>query len=132
VLEALATAELIVIGPSNPLVSIEPILALAGIRDAIEEASAPRVAVSPIVAGRALKGPADRMLTSLGHEVSALGVARIYRGLVDRFVIDEADAALAPAIGALGMEVTILPTVMRTHADRAELARALCRGILRR
>ena len=132
VLEALATAELIVIGPSNPLVSIEPILALAGIRDAIEEASAPRVAVSPIVAGRALKGPADRMLTSLGHEVSALGVARIYRGLVDRFAIDEADAVLAPAIGALGMEVTILPTVMRTHADRAELARALCRGILRR
>jgi LPPG:FO 2-phospho-L-lactate transferase len=83
------------------------------------------VAISPIVDGRALKGPADRMLASLGYESSALGVARLYAGLVDRFVLDEADAILAPRIEELGMAVSMLPTVMRTDADRAALARAL-------
>jgi LPPG:FO 2-phospho-L-lactate transferase len=83
------------------------------------------VAVSPIIAGRALKGPADRMLADLGHEVSALGVARLYAGLVDRFVLDSVDAGLAPAIAALGMAATVLPTVMRSDDDRAALARSL-------
>jgi LPPG:FO 2-phospho-L-lactate transferase len=83
------------------------------------------VAVSPIVAGRALKGPADRMLTSLGHEASAVGVARIYAGAIDRFVIDEADASLAPDIERLGLKVQVLPTVMRGDADRAALASAI-------
>ncbi|HET8570764.1 MAG TPA: 2-phospho-L-lactate transferase, partial [Candidatus Limnocylindria bacterium] len=100
-----------------------PILALPGMRDAV--AAVPTVAVSPIVAGRALKGPADRMLVSLGHDASALGVARLYADLVDRFVIDEADAELAPAIEALGISVRVLPTVMRSDADRAALAAAL-------
>jgi LPPG:FO 2-phospho-L-lactate transferase len=77
------------------------------------------------VAGRALKGPTDRMLASLGHEVSAVGVARLYAGLVDRFVLDEADADLAPAIEALGMQPLVTATVMLTDADRAALARAL-------
>jgi LPPG:FO 2-phospho-L-lactate transferase len=122
-LVALATAELVVIGPSNPIVSIGPILALAGVREAV--ASARVVAVSPIVAGAALKGPADRMLRSLGHEVSAVGVARLYAGLVDRFVLDEADASLASAVEALGMTAMVLPTVMRSDADRANLARSL-------
>jgi LPPG:FO 2-phospho-L-lactate transferase len=81
--------------------------------------------VSGIVAGKALRGPADRMLTSLGHESSAVGVARLYEGLVQRFVIDEADAELAPAIEALGMAVSVLRTVMRSDEDRAGLARAL-------
>lgn len=121
VLEAIADADLVVIGPSNPMVSIAPILALAGVRDALRQA----VAVSPIIAGRALKGPADRMLASLGHESTALGVARLYSGLVDRFVLDEADASLAPAVEALGMEAVVLPTVMRTDADRAALAASL-------
>src|ERR1700693_5628135 len=93
-LAAIATAELVVIGPSNPIVSIGPILALPGMREAMLASPAPRLGVSGIVAGRALRGPADRMLTSLGHESSALGVARLYAGLVQRFVIDEADAAL--------------------------------------
>jgi LPPG:FO 2-phospho-L-lactate transferase len=124
-LVALATAELVVIGPSNPLVSIGPILAIPGMREALVASPAPRLGVSGIVAGKALRGPADRMLTSLGHESSALGVARLYRGLVERFVIDEADAALAPAIEALGMEVSVLPTVMGDDEGRARLARAL-------
>ncbi len=124
-LVALATAELIVIGPSNPIVSIGPILAVPGMREALVAAPAPRLAVSGIVAGRALRGPADRMLSSLGHDSSALGVARLYAGLVDRFVVDTADAALATAIEALGMAVSVLPTVMRSDDDRVNLARGL-------
>jgi LPPG:FO 2-phospho-L-lactate transferase len=122
---ALASAELVVIGPSNPIVSIGPILAIPGMREALTAAPAPRIGVSGIVAGKALRGPADRMLASLGHESSALGVARLYEGLVERFVIDEADAALAPAIETLGMAVSVLPTVMRDDEDRARLAREL-------
>ena len=124
-LVALAIAELVVIGPSNPIVSVGPILAVPGMREALVASPAPRIGVSGIVAGKALRGPADRMLVSLGHESSALGVARLYTGLLDRFVIDEVDAALAPAIEALGMAVSILPTVMRSDEDRAGLARAL-------
>lgn len=121
-LESIADAALVVIGPSNPLVSIGPILELPGVREALAEARAPKVAMSPIVGGRALKGPADRMLASMGHESSAVGVARLYTGLVDRFVLDEEDAALAPQIGALGMAVDVLPTVMRAESDRGRLA----------
>lgn len=129
VLGALGEAGLVVIGPSNPIVSIGPVLSLPGVREAIGAADAPTVAVSPIVAGRALKGPADRMLSSLGHEPSSLGVARLYAGLADRFVVDEADAALAePIAEETGMAVTVLPTVMRTDADRATLAAALLRS----
>jgi LPPG:FO 2-phospho-L-lactate transferase len=125
-LAAIATADLVVIGPSNPIVSIGPILALPGVREAVEAARARAVAVSPIIGGKALKGPADRMLTSLGHESSAIGVARLYADLVDRFVVDEADAALAPPIEAeLGMAVEVLPTIMRSDADRRRLASAL-------
>jgi len=124
-LDAVGTADLIVIGPSNPLVSIGPILELSGMRQAVIDAPATVVAVSPIIAGRALKGPADRMLASLGHEQSAVGVARIYAGLADRFVLDEADAALAPQVEELGMEVAVLPTVMRSDEDRANLARGI-------
>jgi LPPG:FO 2-phospho-L-lactate transferase len=134
-LVALATAELVVIGPSNPVVSIGPILAIPGMREALLASPAPRIGVSGIVAGKALRGPADRMLTSLGHESSALGVALLYDGLVERFVIDEADAALAPSVEALGMGVSVLPTVMRDDGDRAQLARALVElgeGMLRR
>ncbi len=125
VLEAIGSAELLVIGPSNPFVSIGPTLELPGVRDALAAADAPKVAVSPIIGGRALKGPADRMLASLGHEPTALGVARLYVGLVDRFVLDEADASMAPAIEALGMSADVLPTVMRSDADRMELAAAV-------
>lgn len=125
-LDAISAADLVVIGPSNPIVSIGPILALPGARDALEAAGARAVAVSPIIGGVALKGPADRMMTSLGHESSALGVARLYAGLVDRFVVDDADADLAPRIEEeLGMAVEVLPTVMRTLDDRRRLAATL-------
>lgn len=125
VLEAIAGADLVVIGPSNPIVSIGPILALAGVRAALEASPAPKVAVSPIVAGRALKGPADRMLVSLGHESTAGGVARIYAGMVDRFILDSADAALVGDIEALGMSAGVLDTVMRDDDDRRALAASL-------
>jgi LPPG:FO 2-phospho-L-lactate transferase len=94
-------------------------------RDALMAGPARRIGVSGIVAGQAIRGPADRMLAALGHEASALGVARLYAGLLHAFVIDEADAGLAPAIAELGMEAVVLPTVMRTDADRADLARRI-------
>jgi LPPG:FO 2-phospho-L-lactate transferase len=122
---ALATAELVVIGPSNPIVSIAPILTVPGLREALLASPAQRIGVSGIVGGKAVRGPADRMLASLGHEASALGVARLYAGLVERFVIDEVDAGLATAIEALGMKVSVLPTVMVSDDDRARLAAAL-------
>ena len=125
---ALAEADAVVICPSNPLVSIAPILAIPGIRDAIADARRRGIraaAVSPIVSGKALKGPADRMLAALGEEVSALGVARRYVGLIDVFVIDEADAALAPAVEHLGMRAVVAPSVMTDDASRAALARVV-------
>ena len=127
VLAALGAAEAIVIAPSNPIVSIEPILAVPGIRAALAGArqrGVPVAAVSPIVGGRALKGPADRMLRSLGSEATALGVARRYIGLADAFVIDEVDRELGPSIAALGLRVLVTGTVMSDDADRARLARA--------
>jgi len=124
-LGAIADAQLLVIGPSNPLVSIGPILAIPGMREAVAAATTAKIGVSGIVAGRAIRGPADRMLASLGHEPTARGVAALYAGLIDRFVIDEADAALGPAIEELGIAVSVLPTVMRSDDDRAQLARSV-------
>ena len=123
--EAFASAEAIVLCPSNPLVSIGPILAVPGVRAAIEGARARGVlvvGVSPIIGGHALKGPADRMLVSLGHESSALGVARLYAGLVDALVIDTVDAALAPAIEALGIAAPVTDTIMADDESRRRLA----------
>jgi len=122
----LGFAGTIVIGPSNPIVSIGPILAVPGVRDlllAARRAGTPVVAVSPIVGGKALKGPADRMLASLGHEPSALGVARLYAGLIDGFVLDAVDAALAAAVEALGMASLVTDTIMTDDASRERLAR---------
>ena len=123
---ALAAVGAIVIAPSNPIVSVGPILAVPGMRQALEAArrrGVPIVAVSGIVGGRALKGPADRMLASLGHESSALGVARIYAGLLDGFVVDTLDTTLVPAIEALGIPTIVTDTVMTDDDTRARLAR---------
>ena len=122
VLAAIGGADAIVFCPSNPLVSIGPILALPGMTEALEASSAPKVAVSPIVGGRALKGPADRMLASLGHEVSATGVARMYAGLIDGMVVDRTDEDERAGIEALGMRVLVTGSVMRDAEDRARLA----------
>jgi LPPG:FO 2-phospho-L-lactate transferase len=121
--EALTRAEVILLCPSNPFVSIGPILAVAGMRDLVRSAYAPRVAVSPIIGGKALKGPADRMLATMGHEVSAYGVASWYGDLLDGMVIDEQDAALAARIEALGMRTLVTNIVMVGVADRVRLAR---------
>lgn len=125
VIAALQAADAIVVCPSNPIVSVAPILALRGMREAIDEArrrGAPVAAVSPIIGGRALKGPADRMLVSLGGEASALGVARGYADLADVFVLDAVDAALAPDIEALGLRTVVTDTVMGDDPSRARLA----------
>ena len=121
---AIADADIIVIAPSNPFVSIGPILTLTGLRDDIHGARACVVAVSPIVGGLAIKGPAAAMLAAFGHEVSALGVARLYANIADAFVLDIEDASLAPAIAELGLTTSVMPTIMRDRATRAELARA--------
>jgi LPPG:FO 2-phospho-L-lactate transferase len=123
VLGAVAAADAVVFCPSNPVVSVGPILALPGMRDALAASSAPKVAVSPIVGGRALKGPADRMLASLGHEVSAAGVAAMYEGLVDAMVVDRVDEGERAGIESLGMRVLVTDSVMRDAADRTRLAR---------
>jgi len=127
VLAALAAAEAVVVAPSNPIVSIEPILAVAGVAAALQAArlrGAAIVGVSPIVGGRALRGPADRMLRSLGGEASASGVAARYAALVDGFVIDQQDADLAPAVAALGIRPLVTDTIMTDGAARARLAAA--------
>jgi LPPG:FO 2-phospho-L-lactate transferase len=128
VAEALATARTVVIGPSNPIVSIGPILAVPGLRELVDEARSrgvPAVAVSGIVGGKALKGPADRMLVSMGLESSARGVAERYASWLDGFVLDSVDRELEPAIRALGLRTLVTDTIMTDHAGRARLARAV-------
>ncbi|MGI8806265.1 MAG: 2-phospho-L-lactate transferase [Acidimicrobiales bacterium] len=125
VLDALTAAQIVVICPSNPVVSIGPLLAVPGVRDAVAARRDRVVAVSPIVAGAALKGPADRLLRELGHEVSVVGVARLYAPLAATLVVDEADAVLAPEVEAAGMRCVVTPTVMRGRAEAAALARAV-------
>jgi LPPG:FO 2-phospho-L-lactate transferase len=122
VLEALDSARAIVFCPSNPIVSIGPILAVPGIREAVRRSSAVKVAVSPIVGGAALKGPAAAMLRTLDHEVSPVGVAAIYKGLIDGIAVDHADEALAPRIRDMGIEVEIADTIMNDEASRETLA----------
>lgn len=134
VLAALAGANAVVIAPSNPFVSVAPILALAGVQEALEAAyrrGVPVVAVSPIIGGRAIKGPADRMLVSLGGEASALGVARRYAGIATTFVLDAVDAAQAAAIEALGFRAFVTDTLMTDDASRARLAGEILAAVLR-
>jgi LPPG:FO 2-phospho-L-lactate transferase len=125
VLAAIAGADVVVICPSNPIVSIGPVMAVPGIADAVTARRADAVAVSPIIAGRALKGPADRMLTELGHEASAVGVARLWAPLAATLVVDEQDASLAPRVEAEGMRCVIAPSVMSGPREAATLARAV-------
>lgn len=132
VIEVLGTAGAIILAPSNPFLSIAPILGVPGIRTAIHDArqrGVPVGAVSGIVGGRALKGPADRILASLGHQPSAEGVARIYADDIDLFVIDTIDAALEPAIHALGVEVLVTDTIMVDAAARSRLAASILQAL---
>jgi LPPG:FO 2-phospho-L-lactate transferase len=124
-LEALEKADLIILAPSNPLVSIDPILAIPGMHDAVVEAPASVIAVSPLIAGKTVKGPAARMMAGVGLEASALGVARHYQGMVDTLVIDAQDSDLQGDIEALGMAVSVtdimMPTLERKRALAAHL-----------
>jgi LPPG:FO 2-phospho-L-lactate transferase len=127
VVAALEAAEAVVLCPSNPFVSIGPILAVPGMRTLLDGARRRGVrvaAVSPLVGGRALRGPADRMAASLGGEASATGIARLYVGLIDALLVDNVDAAEAPAIASLGIEPVVGPTIMTDDASRAALAAA--------
>jgi LPPG:FO 2-phospho-L-lactate transferase len=125
VLAAIVGADTVVIAPSNPIVSIGPVFAVPGITDAVLAHRDRVVAVSPIIAGAALKGPADRLLVEMGHESSALGVARLYAAVAGTIVIDEADEALAPAIEAEGVRCVVAPTIMSGPAESAALARVV-------
>ena len=125
VLQALETAEVIVVCPSNPVVSIAPLLAVPGILDALASRRDRVVAVSPIVAGSALKGPADRLMAELGSEPSAVGVARLYAPWTGTLVIDEADVGLQADVEALGVRCIVAPTVMSSPERAADLAKVV-------
>jgi LPPG:FO 2-phospho-L-lactate transferase len=122
-LDAIAAADGIVICPSNPVVSIAPILAVPGLRDAIAAAGCRTVAISPIVGGAPVRGMADKLLPAWGAEVSAAGVAGLYAGLADVYVLDQVDAGQAAAVEALGLEAVVTQTIMTTVADAAALAK---------
>ncbi|MGH9904343.1 MAG: 2-phospho-L-lactate transferase [Pyrinomonadaceae bacterium] len=122
---AIGDAEMIIVCPSNPLISIGPILAVPGMRDLLRQTRAKVVAVSPVVGGKSLKGPTDRMLADLGYEVSALKVAGMYQDFLDVYIIDEQDAALRPALEALGVRVVVAQTVMLGIPEKVALAGAV-------
>jgi LPPG:FO 2-phospho-L-lactate transferase len=129
VIEAIDADDVIVIAPSNPLVSIGPVLAVPGVQDAMRAARDKSVAVSPIVAGAALKGPADRMMRELGHEPSVVGVARLYADIASVLVVDEADADLSSGVEAEGLQCVVTPTIMSAPAAAAALAETSLQAI---
>jgi LPPG:FO 2-phospho-L-lactate transferase len=122
--EAILNSSGVIVCPSNPLISIGPILAVPGIRKLLVETRAPVVAISPIVGGASLKGPTDRMLADLGKEVSALEVACLYEGFVNVFILDRKDVAEKRGIEALGMKVVVTNTIMSGAAEKLALAKA--------
>jgi LPPG:FO 2-phospho-L-lactate transferase len=122
---ALAQAALVILAPSNPLISIGPILAVPGMREALRASPALKVAVTPIVRGASLKGPTDRMLADLGRPVSPVTVAEDFRDVLDAFVVDDQDAHLIPQVEALGLRCHALPTVMADAPAKQALARRL-------
>ncbi len=125
VLESIRDGDRIFICPSNPLISIGPILAVPGIREELRAHREKVFSVCPIVGGKSLKGPSDKMLRQLGHAPTALGVARLYADFTGTFVIDPADKSHSLAISALGMKVVVIPTVMKSLAQKRKLANAL-------
>ncbi|HEY5263312.1 MAG TPA: 2-phospho-L-lactate transferase [Acidimicrobiales bacterium] len=125
VLEALRDASRIVIAPSNPLISVDPILRVAGVREALEQRRVDVVGISPIIAGQALKGPADRLLAELGHEVSCVGVLDFYKGLIGTWIIDEADAERGEDVRSRDVNVIVTTTIMAEPANAERLAAAV-------
>jgi LPPG:FO 2-phospho-L-lactate transferase len=129
--QAILDADCVIVCPSNPFISIGPILAVPGLRDLLRQTKAEVAAITPVVAGRALKGPTAEMLSSLGHEVSALGVARLYKDFVKLFVLDEADIDLKQSIEQLGLRVAVTNTIMTTMEDKERLARRILEEVKR-
>jgi LPPG:FO 2-phospho-L-lactate transferase len=129
VLEVLTEADLVVIAPSNPFVSIGPILAVPGVMETLRERRETVAAVSPLVGGKALRGPLAEMMQTLGHESSAAGIARLYEVVAGVFVLDRADVALTPAVVAAGLRPVVCDTVMVDPARRAQVGRGLLRGV---
>jgi LPPG:FO 2-phospho-L-lactate transferase len=125
VLSAILEAAAVIICPSNPFISIGPILAVPGVREALRQTEATVIAITPIIGGRALKGPAADMLSDLGHEVSARAVAAMYRDFLDVFVLDEVDASMEAHISSLSMNAAVTNTVMNTLEDKQRLARTV-------
>jgi len=121
-LSAMEQAKLLVLCPSNPYLSVGPILAIPGVREGLESFKGLRVAVSPIVGGSALRGPAAKMMGELGDDVSSLGIARQYQGIMDAFLIDHQDASLAADIEAMGITAVPASIIMETEADKMALA----------
>ena len=130
-LQAIRQAAAIIVCPSNPIISIGPILAVPGIREALRKSAAPVAAISPIVGGRALKGPAARMMKSLGMRVSALGVAELYRDIANIFILDRVDASQAAKVEALGMRAIVTDTIMTSMARKQALAKVALAAILK-
>jgi LPPG:FO 2-phospho-L-lactate transferase len=122
VIEAIESAERVIVCPSNPFLSINPILSIPGIRDSLKNMRGWAVGVSPLVGGKAIKGPADRIMSSLGLEVSAYGVAKLYRDFLDHFIIDNADVGLRTRIEQLGMKATVTDTIMKDLESAVSLA----------
>lgn len=129
VIEAIRDCDVLCIAPSNPLVSIAPLLALPEVTEAVRRSRARRVAISPIVGGAAIKGPAAAMMAALGHEVSAFGVARLYEGLIDLFILDTADTALVTAVCSLGIDALATDTMMTGDDGRERVARNVLQGV---
>jgi LPPG:FO 2-phospho-L-lactate transferase len=125
VVESIMEAEMVIICPSNPVVSIGTILAVNSVRDAIRRTDAKKVAISPIIAGAPVKGPADKLLRGLGFEVSAYSVAKLYSDFLDTFILDAADSAEKDKIEKLGIEVKVTNTIMKSLQDKIELARTV-------
>ncbi|MEM2393515.1 MAG: 2-phospho-L-lactate transferase [Candidatus Bathyarchaeia archaeon] len=125
IIEAIREAERIVICPSNPILSISPILSIQAIKKSLEASRATTVGISPIVGGKAIKGPADRIMASMGFEVSAYGVAKFYGKLLKSFVIDEVDAEQKRRIEDLGIKVTVTNTLMKSLEDSVRLAKVV-------
>lgn len=123
VLEAILGAKGVIVCPSNPVVSIGPILGIKGVRSALRETQAPIVAISPIVKGAPIKGPADKLMRGLGLEVSAYQVAKLYQDFIDYFILDQLDLALKESIESLGVGVWVTDTIMTNLAERIRLAR---------
>jgi LPPG:FO 2-phospho-L-lactate transferase len=131
VLESIKNADGVIIAPSNPIVSIGAILAVPGIRSALQRTRARIVGVSPIIGGKTVKGPADKLMRALGFKATALGVAEVYRDFLDALIIDSVDKKLAPEIEALGIKAIVTNTLMKRMSDKIRLAKIAVRETTR-